>query len=1156
VHLIVYLVVKCQVVGFGRIEVNMSQEINFDDLQREINAAENYLKNRPAASGSLRQSYAAPTNSNAVTSSESKPVSVSADGPLGATSWSTQFAEFESSPAQAATIVDEVIASKNAPGTPDSIGSNYIGTTGTAWGDNFSTSYTDIHAPLGNTNVNSQSHAATEYDATVTQLSSSLRASAQSTSSRNSMSPQSDAAVSSSGTESGPQTGRYTTEASREELIARLLAEHGAKGSITESTTSTSGNDSSQQPFVIDGQIADTPSSRGTYAANDATIESYSRNYERNVGRDSGNMPRPLGERDNIADNSVDPSSPPRDGADTLFFASDLHDGNNEEDYPRNMDYGDSLLLQGIMSGTAQMEHDTGYDHEKTAYNAEMAQTVDRNVRLPLPRQFDPTSYEDIQSLESESSDKNDGTENFAYPESQEYSAQAWVIDGDEGDRQNSRCSNDSISSKILAKARAASGIPSRLKENANRNWKFVKSREDCLREGEEKRKMEYTFQPKLHTRDRKHREITPNLGNRPLHGMHVNSSQVSARIEESIKAHEKSMKNREKLREHVENMEASQCTFKPVISKMANKILHKKEAKERMDHNAHCLHDTLDPYSSKIHKNKNSSDDAKKASERLYSHAAMKAEQQAYLGRQVQQERDSLCTFQPRINPNTKAMYDHMDKRYGMQHVPIHERIGELQKYKNKRLHDLRAAIEEQQQEEMPFAPAIDTKSRQMANRQRKSDTMAAAQYGGDKSVTYDENGDPQEIDVADRLLEEARQSKLRKQQLVQRLEREQAERDMPIGPSTGSTMIAQSNAFVGATFAQRQQMYENMLARKDQERQRAECESTSTWFQPNIGKSRDIIAEARPEQVVETANERTERLYRTDNEVREYRRKAKETEVYRDMTFEPTIDPLSKQLGQASTLDELVENTKGRDARDAVKRRVQAEAEKECTFMPKIKEYLPEGNLIGDGYAEHGLYAWQGNMNQSMTSIRSAATANTAVTSRQTINMHEPEKMAQQIRAGMLAKEERRRQELMHREIDELKDCTFAPKINPPPSRKQAMVLMGDGESYSGNAGDAPVIRGLGRYLELKVMTIKKAEDAEIREKEVFSVRNAESYRRQEDGATIVQPFLLSARDLRPSRAVVDMKAEADKELTFIPDTELSQRRESIRSQARAVF
>jgi hypothetical protein len=49
--------------------------------------------------------------------------------------------------------------------------------------------------------------------------------------------------------------------------------------------------------------------------------------------------------------------------------------------------------------------------------------------------------------------------------------------------------------------------------------------------------------------------------------------------------------------------------------------------------------------------------------------------------------------------------------------------------------------------------------------------------------------------------------------------------------------------------------------------------------------------------------------------------------------------------------------------------------------------------------------------------------------------------------------------------------------------------------------------VIKGLGRHLELKRMSIKKKEDMEAREKEVFGVKNIHKYKRPEDGSTIIK-------------------------------------------------
>ena len=127
----------------------------------------------------------------------------------------------------------------------------------------------------------------------------------------------------------------------------------------------------------------------------------------------------------------------------------------------------------------------------------------------------------------------------------------------------------------------------------------------------------------------------------------------------------------------------------------------------------------------------------------------------------------------------------------------------------------------------------------------------------------------------------------------------------------------------------------YQEVVEKRAQERLRADADATAEWFQPQIGKSEEIVAASRPDQFVETAAERINRLYREDTEVREYRRIAREKELYRDLTFEPVIDPVSKHLARPSTLDELVDNRRGLAVREAVRKRVQAEQEAICTSL-----------------------------------------------------------------------------------------------------------------------------------------------------------------------------------------------------------------------------
>jgi len=58
---------------------------------------------------------------------------------------------------------------------------------------------------------------------------------------------------------------------------------------------------------------------------------------------------------------------------------------------------------------------------------------------------------------------------------------------------------------------------------------------------------------------------------------------------------------------------------------------------------------------------------------------------------------------------------------------------------------------------------------------------------------------------------------------------------------------------------------------------------------------------------------------------------------------------------------------------------------------------------------------------------------------------------------------------------------------------------------------AAEPIVIKGLGRYLELKQMSLKQKAEAMRREKEAFQVKNVDKYRRIEDGSTIVEVCII---------------------------------------------
>jgi hypothetical protein len=613
--------------------------------------------------------------------------------------------------------------------------------------------------------------------------------------------------------------------------------------------------------------------------------------------------------------------------------------------------------------------------------------------------------------------------------------------------------------------------------------------------------------------------------------------------------------------------------------------------------------------------------------------------------------------------------------------HVPIHERVAELQKFKQKRLQDLRAAREEEEGRTNTYNPHIDKKSREIAERRKREEearrrvaleeavsrvegadadgagggdttqavnrtaasssshrmnrfssaiahalvdsnnsnngpanaalgsTTAAAMTGffhdsnEEAAIRDREYTNAVSEDVESRLMKEGRATEMKMMYLQVMREKELEEQTTQAKASRGTEKLAAQSEFVGASFAERQRMYREKVQQRQAHRQMRVEQTASQWFNPKIGKSTAVLAAAKPERVVETKEERVQRLSVSDAQLKEQHRLQMTEQVYRDVTFKPKLTRKTDELGQASTLDDLVDDPKGKAVREAVRRRVQEEQQRDQTFRPSIPSYRPEhghyedvgrsvdvssysyagaaagisatarraaggegvdrddaydpyrelygadlprasnGDGDGDGAGAGGQevpYMQASHSGAAYGTDDSQMNVPASVALKQQINMREPDKMTRNIKYDLQRKEEHRRSELIRSELRELQECTFTPHIN----------------QYPGSApeGTANVIKGLDRHMELKELTHRKKEEAREREDEVFGVKNVDSMRRVEDGTTMAAPFSLSESDQRPSRAVLEMREREREELTFQPHTENVKRRNDLRRAARA--
>jgi hypothetical protein len=284
---------------------------------------------------------------------------------------------------------------------------------------------------------------------------------------------------------------------------------------------------------------------------------------------------------------------------------------------------------------------------------------------------------------------------------------------------------------------------------------------------------------------------------------------------------------------------------------------------------------------------------------------------------------------------------------------------------------------------------------------------------------------------------------------------------------------------------------------------RRRDEVESNQ-WFKPDITtKTNNILSENRPEIIEETPEQRSLRLYRDDAEDIARKRRQVEEEMYGNIKFVPTIDPISKELGRSTGVKELSENKRGQRLKNKAKHTFEQRESDECTFQPQIaqsqKSYLKELYSSGKVQAGPNLFAphmaWgdvgcpvhhgDGSSVQSSNGDDAGKPAGS-------INMREPERMAREIRLQQLEKDEKRRAELIVREIDELQECSFQPKIYRKPVRKSTRPV---------------TVAGVGRHFELQYMKQKQDEEAKQRAEDAFRVKNVESFRRKVDGGTVVE-------------------------------------------------
>lgn len=209
-----------------------------------------------------------------------------------------------------------------------------------------------------------------------------------------------------------------------------------------------------------------------------------------------------------------------------------------------------------------------------------------------------------------------------------------------------------------------------------------------------------------------------------------------------------------------------------------------------------------------------------------------------------------------------------------------------------------------------------------------------------------------------------------------------------------------------------------------------------------------------------------------------------------YSQFKHRPEIDAISARLARPKTDSELSANPHGKALKASLAKKRQSAEQAECPFKPTLD-------------------------------ARSHALAS----SQPERISHNPEHV--DTLTARLAHEQSERHERLERmrrqvEADTMKDCTFAPQIAK--------------EATPSTADDKPlIVRGLGRYMELKQMAKRQAEAQKQREQKVFLTEPPARLQPY----TVPEPFLLHDKvcDERFERTRQEVERSRMAECTFQP-------------------
>jgi len=461
------------------------------------------------------------------------------------------------------------------------------------------------------------------------------------------------------------------------------------------------------------------------------------------------------------------------------------------------------------------------------------------------------------------------------------------------------------------------------------------------------------------------------------------------------------------------------------------------------------------------------------------------------------EQERATLdaCTFRPQINARSEA---YAQRLRAPSQEPLVSRLHHEADKRERLRAKARDLLEEEQVAAHAFAPKIKAhpaaahqvpiheRVDEITRRKRENVNLRRVEQElGNKDLTFA----PKLAVRSEKMVQRARERAVYEPDtsdptVLRPVEDRLLGRAKSVGPAAnvGGTERDRASAKTVEGFLRRQAEFK--VARDlHRETARAEADLPCT-FHPEIAAQSEVLVESNYRLWGESQKDRVERLAVQDPKRREVLREELGKLAYADCSFHPKVaekEKLDKEDRAPPTGDDVHARLYSAKTVSAQRLEKDEKLDEECTFAPKVAP--------SDKYAHvkpHYNFADPGAVSRQMVS--------------------EVHSRAEKRAAAAAAKDER-----------DLQACTFHPDV---PDRRDL------------RASGPVVVRGLGRFLELRDLARKKAEDGAEPGKKASSGAG---------GVTIPQPFRLSTATRR-------LRRNQSAEPSFHPRTNESERRKQV--------